>query len=126
MPQALQTPSLKPGPPHPQGPAAVITRRAADRLREGSVWVYRSEIEQLLPGPNAIEVPPGCLVTVLDARGIPLGTATFSAASQITLRLISTSAALSRAEYLRLIAARVESATALREKLAPISEENNA
>ncbi len=121
-----QLPPLKTGQPHPQGPAAVITRRAADRLREGSVWVFRSEIEQLRPAPDAAEVPPGALVTVLDGRGIPLGSATYSAASQITLRLVSASAALTREQYLALIAERVEAALALRERLAPTSAENNA
>ena len=126
MAPALQSPALKIGPPHPQGPAAVITRRAADRLREGFVWVYRSEIEQLLPAPNSVTVEPGALVTVLDSRAIPLGTATFSAASQITLRLISTTPALTRGQYLELVAERVELALKLRQELAPVSEENNA
>jgi 23S rRNA (cytosine1962-C5)-methyltransferase len=121
-----QLPPLKTGQPHPQGPAAVITRRAADRLREGSVWVYRSEIEQLRPAPETTEVAPGALVTVLDGRGIPLGSATFSAASQITLRLVSATAALTRAQYLALIAERVEAALSLREKLAPTTADNNA
>jgi hypothetical protein len=56
---------LKYGSPHPQGPAAIVTRRSADRLRSGSVWVYRSEVEQLLPAENEKAIPPGALVTVL-------------------------------------------------------------
>jgi hypothetical protein len=31
----------------PTGPVATITRRAADRLRAGHLWVYRSDIERL-------------------------------------------------------------------------------
>jgi 23S rRNA (cytosine1962-C5)-methyltransferase len=121
-----QLPPLKTGQPHPQGPAAVITRRAADRLREGSVWVYRSEIEQLRPAPETTEVAPGALVTVLDGRGIPLGSATFSAASQITLRLVSATAGLGREQYMELISERVHAALTLRERLAPVSERDNA
>jgi 23S rRNA (cytosine1962-C5)-methyltransferase len=119
-------PPLKLGLPHPQGPAAVITRRAADRLREGTVWVYRSEIEQLRPAIDAAQVPPGALVTVLDGRGIPLGSATFSAASQITLRMVSPTPALTREQFVALIAERVEAALSLREKLAPVSDRDNA
>jgi len=126
MASAPQTPPIKLGPSHPQGPAALITPRAADRLREGSVWVYRSDIEQLLPAPNETAVPPGALVTVLDSRRIPLGTATFSSASQITLRLIATEPALTRERYLELIASRVATALSLRESLAPTTPENNA
>ena len=45
-----------------------ITRRAADRLRAGHLWVYRSDIEQ----PDDT-LAPGALVTVVDNRKIPLG-----------------------------------------------------
>jgi 23S rRNA (cytosine1962-C5)-methyltransferase len=47
------------------------------------VWVYRSDIV------SADGVPPGSLVTVTDHRGKPLGTALYSSASQIAIRLIS-------------------------------------
>ncbi len=123
---ASEASPLKLGKPHPQGPVATITRRAADRLREGSVWVYRSEVEQLQPAPGESSVSPGALVTVLDSRGIPMGTAGFSAASQIALRLVSSSAALSRPAYLALVAERVQQALSLREELAPTTPENNA
>jgi 23S rRNA (cytosine1962-C5)-methyltransferase len=65
-------------------PAAIISRRACDRLRAGHVWVYKSDIEQVL----APEGESG-LLPVLDNRGIPMGTALYSASSQIALRLIS-------------------------------------
>ncbi len=119
-------PPLRRGKPHPQGPAAVVTRRAADRLREGSVWVYRTEIEQLSPGPETADVEAGSLVTVLDSRGVPLGSALFSAASQITLRMVSSAPGLSREAYLTELAARVHRALDLREVLAPASAENDA
>ena len=119
-------PPLRTGPSHPQGPAAIITRRAADSLRAGGVWVYRSDVESLLPAPGAGQVEPGALVTVLDARSIPLGTALFSSASQITLRKVSEKPAQSRSEYLAELAVRARSALALRAQLAPVSGENNA
>ena len=31
------------------GPAAVVARRAADRLRAGHLWVYGSDVEALIP-----------------------------------------------------------------------------
>jgi 23S rRNA (cytosine1962-C5)-methyltransferase len=66
-----------------QRPALRIQRRAAERLASGHVWVYASDVDR---PENA---RPGDTVTVLDARGVPLGTAHFSAASQIGLRLLS-------------------------------------
>ena len=71
---------LRVGATHAQGPAAAITRRAADRLREGSVWVYRSEVEQVMPAEGETAIEPGSLVSVLDGRGLALGTAIFSSA----------------------------------------------
>ena len=126
MPQPAPAPPLKLGKPHPQGPAAIVTRRAADSLREGSVWVYRSDIEQLLPAQGASEVAAGAIVTVLDSRQIPLGSAIFSSASQITLRLVSAQPALTREQYLNDLATRVETALTLREQLAPVDAANNA
>ena len=119
-------PPLRLGKPHPQGPAALITRRAADRLREGSVWVYRTEIDQLLPGPEAANIEGGSLLTVLDMRGVPLGSALYSASSQITLRMVSSTPALTREAYLAELTARLHRALDLRDILAPASPENNA
>src|ERR1700674_5077733 len=84
----------------PFGPAAGVTRRAADRLRAGHLWVYRSDVESLVPPLGAVEITAGDLVTVVDSRGIPLGSALYSSASQIMLRVISAEAALSRNKYL--------------------------
>lgn len=108
------------------GPAATITRRAADRLRAGHLWVYRSDVETLTPPIGAAEIAPGALATVADNRGIPLGTALYSAASQIALRMVSREAALDRPAYLAQVRERVGAALALREELAPESAENNA
>src|ERR1700679_3140843 len=84
------------------GPAAGVTRRAADRLRAGHLWVYRSDVETLVPPLGAEDVAGGSLVTVMDARGIPLGTGLYSAASQIAARMVSTEVGLTRGAYLEI------------------------
>ncbi len=117
---------MRVGAEHPQGPVAMITRRAAERLRSGSAWVYRSEVEQVRPAMGTTAVAPGSIVTVLDGRGIALGSALFSAASQITLRMVSHAAAISRAMYLDELAERVDAAISLREELAPTAAADNA
>src|ERR1035437_9040057 len=64
---------------------AKINRRATDRLRAGHLWVYASDIE-------SVELPAGeppALLPVADSRGLLLGTALYSPASQIILRLVS-------------------------------------
>ncbi|MBV8631210.1 MAG: SAM-dependent methyltransferase, partial [Silvibacterium sp.] len=86
-----------------QSVAAVISRRAADRLRAGHVWVYRSDVVSV---PD--EAPH--LLAVTDQRGILLGTALYSAASEIALRLISTELIRNEAEWLDLLDARVRAA----------------
>jgi len=110
----------------PHGPAAVSVRRAADRLRAGHLWVYRSDVETLVPSMGASEVAAGALVTVADNRGIPLGTALYSAASQIALRMVATEAGLTRSVYIEQLRARVGAALALRDEVAPESMENDA
>jgi 23S rRNA (cytosine1962-C5)-methyltransferase len=64
-------------------PTVTISRRGATRLRDGHVWVYRSDVI------SAGGIPPGSLVGVADERGKFLGTALYSSASQIAIRLIS-------------------------------------
>jgi 23S rRNA (cytosine1962-C5)-methyltransferase len=84
---------------------ARINRRAADRLRIGSVWVYASDIEQIEPGPG--DTPS--LLPVADSRGILLGTALYSPLSQIALRLVSREAIDERA-WLALVESRLRTA----------------
>ena len=69
--------------PAPEIPAIIVSRRGAQRLRDGHVWVYRSDVV------SADGVPPGSLVVVTDERGKFLGTAFYSSASQIAVRLLS-------------------------------------
>ena len=110
----------------PHGPAAAVTRRAADRLRAGHLWVYRSDVESLVPPVGAAEIAGGALITVMDSRGIPLGTGLYSAASQIMVRMVSGEASLVRSVYLEQVRERVVAALALRDEVAPESMEDDA
>jgi len=107
------------------GAAARVTRRAADRLRAGHLWVYRSDVEELIAAAGEQTVAGGGLVTVLDGRGLALGTAIYSAASEISLRVVSGDGGLSREGYLELVRERVGAALTLRAEVAPESSENN-
>ena len=84
------------------GAVAGITRRAAEKLRAGHLWVYRSDVERMSEQVGGVpaSVPPGALVSVVDSRGIPLGTALYSDASEIALRLVSRQAGVGREAYL--------------------------
>ncbi len=84
---------------------ATISRRAADRLRVGHLWVYASDIEFIEAGPGE----PPALLPVADSRGLLLGTALYSPTSQIALRLVSREA-LDEAAWLALLEARLRSA----------------
>jgi 23S rRNA (cytosine1962-C5)-methyltransferase len=64
-------------------PAVKVSRRGANRLKDGHVWVYRSDIV------SADGIAPGALVGVSDERERFLGTALYSSASQIAIRMIS-------------------------------------
>ncbi len=108
------------------GPAARVTRRAAERVRAGHLWVYLSDVEGLVSAAESSGVAAGSLVTVVDGRGLPLGTAIYSDASQIALRMISGRAGLTRAEYLSDVRERTGAALRLRAELSPENGENNA
>ena len=60
-----------------------LSPRGAGRLKNGHVWVYRSDIL------SADGIAPGSLVRVTDQRGKALGTALYSSSSQIAIRMIS-------------------------------------
>lgn len=60
-----------------------VSPRGSSRLKQGHVWVYRSDIT------SADSIPPGSLVTVTDQRGKPLGTALYSSSSQIAIRMLA-------------------------------------
>jgi 23S rRNA (cytosine1962-C5)-methyltransferase len=100
----------RPAPAAPTG--ARISRRAADRLRSGHLWVYASDIESI----QADEQNPPALLPVADNRGLLLGTALYSPSSQIALRLVSREA-IDEAGWLQLLATRLRAAIARRRPL---------
>ena len=111
-----------PRPGHPGGSpplGARISRRASERLRDGHLWVYLTDIESIHAGEG--EAPP--LLPVADNRGLLLGTALYSPASQIALRVISREA-VDQAGWLKLLKSRLRKAIARRQPL--LSEETNA
>jgi 23S rRNA (cytosine1962-C5)-methyltransferase len=95
-------------PVSPLNPTIKISRRGATRLKDGHVWVYRSDII------SADGVPPGALVNIADERGKILGAALYSSASQIAIRMISTRAVTDLDALLR---ERIRAAIAYREKI---------
>jgi 23S rRNA (cytosine1962-C5)-methyltransferase len=103
-------------------PTLRITRRAADRLRAGHLWVYKTDLE-----PRDAEPPaPGALITLTDTRDLPLGTALYSSASMLSARLVSRTPGVSRAQYLADLRTRIDAALWLRRSLAPVLASNNA
>jgi 23S rRNA (cytosine1962-C5)-methyltransferase len=94
-----------------ESPGALISRRAADRLRAGHLWVYASDVQSVVaPEPNE------SLIAVADNRELFLGTALYSPSSQIALRLISRQP-LDQVGWLKLLAARLRAAIARRKPL---------
>lgn len=89
-------------------PAVKISRRGATRLKDGHVWVYRSDII------SADGVPAGALVGIVDERGKALGTALYSSASQIAIRMISPQTV---ADLHALLRERIRAAIRYREKV---------
>src|SRR5882672_6697952 len=88
-------------------PEVRVSARGAGRLQEGHVWVYRSDLQ------TSAEVPAGALVRVADHRGKPLGTAFYSSASQIAVRMFSPNQLL-QADLPALLRQRIHAAVAHR------------
>jgi 23S rRNA (cytosine1962-C5)-methyltransferase len=88
--------------------------------------VYRSDAESLIPGQGEAEITAGALVTVVDGRGIPLGTGLYSASSQIAVRMVSGAAKLTRDAYLEQTRNQIASALTLREELSPLSKDDDS
>src|ERR1022692_449334 len=91
-----------------------VSPRGASRLKDGHVWVYRSDVV------SADDVPAGSLVSVVDHRGQPLGSALYSSSSQIAIRLISREPVT---DFPALLRRRIADAIAYRE---PIVHDTNA
>src|SRR5260370_32565857 len=98
----------------PGFPVVKVSPRGAARLKDGHVWVYRSDIV------STDGVPPGSLVFVADHRRQVLGTALYSSSSQIAIRLISRALVGDFPAYLR---QRIADAIAYRE---PLIHDSNA
>ena len=84
-----------------------VSRRGANRLKDGHVWVYRSDILA------ADGIAPGALIEVVDDRGKFLGTALYSSASQIAIRMLSNEVVKDLDNLLR---KRIQEAIAYRER----------
>ncbi|MBA3442539.1 MAG: class I SAM-dependent rRNA methyltransferase [Pyrinomonadaceae bacterium] len=61
----------------------VISRRGAERVRAGHLWIYRSDVRA------SADVVGGSVVSVRDERGRFIGQALYSDQSEITLRLLT-------------------------------------
>lgn len=65
-------------------PQVRITRRGAERLHAGHLWIYRTDVEQ---APASLV--PGDVVALVDGRGRFLAKAFWSALSKIALRVVT-------------------------------------
>jgi 23S rRNA (cytosine1962-C5)-methyltransferase len=99
---------MPPTPARSDLPKVKISPRGVSRLKSGHVWVYRSDVL------DADGIPPGALITVMDHREKPLGTALYSSSSQIAIRMISLEPISDFPELLR---RRIADAIAYRENL---------
>jgi 23S rRNA (cytosine1962-C5)-methyltransferase len=90
----------------------MVNRRAADRLRAGYLWVYASDVESI-ELPEGTAGNPPALLPVADSRGLLLGTALYSPASQIALRMVSRDA-IDEPAWLTLLTSRLRQSVARR------------
>ncbi|HXE92122.1 MAG TPA: class I SAM-dependent rRNA methyltransferase [Terriglobales bacterium] len=86
-----------------------MSARGAARLAGGHLWVYRSDVV-------SAQAAAGDLVTVHDRRGRVLGSAFYSSASEIALRLLS-SRAVAESELAGLLRQRLEQAIDYRRRV---------
>ena len=85
-----------------------LSSRGSSRLKNGHVWVYRSDIV------SSDGIPAGAVVDVANERGKFLGTALYSSASQIAIRMVSPN----KVEDLPgLVRKRIQAAIAYREQM---------
>jgi 23S rRNA (cytosine1962-C5)-methyltransferase len=91
-------------------PIVEISRRGAERLAKGHLWIYRSDVAKV-PRADA-----GDVVAVVDGRRRFLAKAFWSVRSQIALRVVTRDEEAVDEAFL---AARLASARALRERVFP-------
>lgn len=89
-------------------PTAVVTRRGAARIRAGHPWIFRSDVAHA-------SADPGDLIVVRNERDRELGSALWSDASQIAIRMIAAGRVDDEEAFWR---ERLRSAVAYRESLA--------
>ncbi len=90
-----------------------VNRKAAGRVASGHPWIFASDVI------HRGEAAPGDAVLVIDPNGKTLGTAHYSASSQICLRLLSDRVeTIDRAFYLR----RLSDAEAYRKRVVACSD----
>ncbi len=85
-----------------------VTKRGADRFRDGHLWIYRSDVT------DAGGLAGGSVVRVNDPHGNLVGQALFSNASEIALRLLTQSDATIDREWWR---GRIREAADRRERI---------
>src|SRR5215469_7153669 len=95
--------------PHDSMPTVMVSARGAQRLKAGHLWVYRSDVA------GAVGVPPAALVHVRDHRRRMLGSALYSSASQIAIRLL-TSKTICADELVFLLRRRIDDAVRFRQQ----------
>jgi 23S rRNA (cytosine1962-C5)-methyltransferase len=98
-------------------PTVVISRRAVERLDQGHVWIYRSDIA----APAALR--GGEVVRLADERGWFVGKAFYGAQSQIAVRLLTREDEPVDDDF---FARRLSQAKALRDATAPDPERRRA
>ena len=94
-------------------PAVRVSRKGADRAASGHPWIFSSDVT------DRGVAHPGDAVHVFDPRNRPLGTAHYSAASQITLRLLARELVAPDAGFFR---TRIEQALAFRSRVVQNSD----
>jgi 23S rRNA (cytosine1962-C5)-methyltransferase len=97
-------------------PKVIISDRAAGRLRAGHVWVYASDFM------GGEDIPPGSLVHMVGQRGKLLGSALYSSASQIKLRMVSREPLAGEGQFQQLVRKRIKAAIEYRATL--VSDSN--
>jgi 23S rRNA (cytosine1962-C5)-methyltransferase len=102
-------------------PTIGVSHRGAARLRSGHLWVYRSDLiasVDITCGHSTLVsvVPRGTLVHVRDQHERNLGSALYSSASQIAIRLL-TSQEISEEQLSSLLRERIAGATQFRRQV---------
>jgi 23S rRNA (cytosine1962-C5)-methyltransferase len=98
-------------------PTVVVSRRAVERLDQGHVWIYRSDVA----APAALS--GGEVVRLADERGWFVGKAFYGAQSQIAVRLLTREDEPVDDDF---FARRLSQAKALRDATAPDAERRRA